>query len=62
MKYSELKEILKQHGCYKSDEGSKHEKWYGPLTGGYFPIARHDGEDVRRGTYHAILKQAGISR
>ena len=60
MKYSELKKLLKKHGCYKSDEGSNHEKWFSPINSKTFQVGRHNSEDVRKGTCHAILKQAGI--
>jgi len=60
MKYSELKRLLKHNGCYKIDEGSSHERWYSPITDNKFVVGRHDNQDVRKGTYNAILKQAGI--
>ena len=60
MKYSELKKILKQNGCYKVDEGANHEIWFSPITSQPFPVGRHNSQDVPTGTYKAILKQAGI--
>ena len=60
MKYSEFKKMLKQCGCYKTSEGSKHEEWYSPINGKYFRIGRHNNEDVPSGTYSTILKQAGL--
>jgi predicted RNA binding protein YcfA (HicA-like mRNA interferase family) len=60
VKYSELKKLLQQNGCYKESEGSNHEIWYSPINNKKFQVGRHNGEDVRKGTYHAILKQAGI--
>jgi len=62
VKYSELKKILKQHGCYKSSEGSNHEEWYSPINGKHFRVGRHNSEDVPKGTYNAILKQSGLKR
>ena len=62
MKFSELKKILKNHGCYKADEGSNHEEWFSPITNKPFQVGRHGTQDVPKGTYHAILKQAGIKR
>jgi len=58
--YSELKKLLRQYGCYKIGEGGNHEKWYSPITNRIFEVGRHNSEDVRKGTYYAILKQAGI--
>ena len=62
MKYSELKKLLKQYGCYKSSEGSNHEEWYSPINGKHFRVGRHNSEDVQKGTYNAILKQSGLKR
>jgi mRNA interferase HicA len=60
MKYSELKQILKQNGCHKDSEGANHEIWYSSITNNKFPVGRHDREDVPKGTLNAILKQSGI--
>jgi len=60
MKYSEIKKILKQSGCYKVGEGGNHEEWFSPITNQPFPVGRHGNEDVKKRTYYAILKQAGI--
>jgi len=60
MKYSELKKILRQNGCYKETEGANHEIWFSPINGNRFPVGRHDNQDVKTGTYNTILKQAGI--
>lgn len=60
MKCSELKKILKQYGCHKHNEGSNHEIWYSPISDRKFQVGRHNNEDVRKGTYNSILKQAGI--
>ena len=62
MKYSELKKLLKQHGCYKTAEGSNHEEWFSPITNRHFRVGRHNSEDAKPGTYHSILKQSGIKR
>lgn len=61
MKYSELKKLLKAHGCKLDHEGGNHEIWYSPITGKMFPIGRHKAEEVAAGTLKAILKQAGIN-
>ena len=60
MKYSELKRLLRKAGCYFREEGGNHEKWYSPITKRQFVVGRHDSEEVRPGTLHAIKKQAGI--
>ncbi|MDE7122182.1 MAG: type II toxin-antitoxin system HicA family toxin [Oscillospiraceae bacterium] len=60
MRTSELKRMLKKAGCRKVEEGKKHEKWYSPITGKYFRVDRHDGQQVDTGTLHSILKDAGL--
>ncbi len=60
MKYSELKKLLKKNGCRFEVDGKRHEIWYSPITGNYFPVGRHNSQDVAPGTYKAIMKQAGI--
>ena len=60
MKYSELKRLLQQYGCYKESEGSNHEIWFSPISNKTFQVGRHNNEDVRTGTYNAILKQSGL--
>jgi len=62
MKWSELKKRLKQNGCYKTGEGSSHEQWFSPITNKFFYVSRHNREEVRTGTYNAILKQSGIKK
>ena len=62
MKFSELKRKLRKYGCYKLSEGANHEEWFSPITSKPFQVGRHDYQDVKKGTYHAILKQAGIER
>ena len=60
MKYGELKRLLKKNGCRLENEGSKHEMWYSPKTGLYFPVGRHDSEDCPKGTLNSILRDAGL--
>ena len=62
MKYAELKRLLKQYGCYKEREGSNHEEWFSPINNKKFQVGRHNSEDVPKGTFNTILKQAGIKR
>jgi predicted RNA binding protein YcfA (HicA-like mRNA interferase family) len=60
VKYSELKKLLKQHGCFKQSEGARHENWFSPATGKIFQMGRHDSQDVKKGIFNKILKDAGI--
>lgn len=60
MTYSELKKILKKHGCKFHHDGGRHEIWHSPITNKMFPIGRHKSEEVAKGTLKAIMQQAGI--
>jgi predicted RNA binding protein YcfA (HicA-like mRNA interferase family) len=60
MKYSELKRKLCKTGCYPLKEGGNHEIWYSPITDNIFPLGRHKGEEVPKGTLNKILKESGI--
>ena len=60
MKVSELKRLLKKHGCYKTDDFTNHENWYSPITGKEFLVLRHNSKEVASGTLHDILKKAGL--
>ncbi|MBQ7150775.1 MAG: type II toxin-antitoxin system HicA family toxin [Synergistaceae bacterium] len=60
MKRSELIKLLKKHGCYFLEEGTRHELWRSEITGKNFVIWRHTGSEIPTGTLRKILKEAGI--
>lgn len=60
MKYSELKKLLKSHGCSFHHDGTNHEIWYSPITEKKFPVPRHNSQEVKNKTLNDILRQAGI--
>ncbi len=60
MKYSEIKRKLIKAGCYIKREGRNHGVWYSPITGGVFPISRHNKEDAKIKTQKSIEKQSGV--
>lgn len=60
MKFAELKRELKKIGCRKDHEGANHEIWYSPITNLYFPISRHNGEEVKNGTLKSIKRDSGL--
>ncbi len=54
----ELKEILKEYGCYFERYGKgDHEIWYSPITNRRFVV---DSKIKSRHTANGVLKQAGI--
>ena len=60
MRFGELKKQLSKIGCYLSREGKKHEIWFSPVTGSYFPVGRHNHEEVKNGTLESIRKASGL--
>lgn len=60
MRYSELERLLKKAGCRVDHEGTRHTMWYSPITGQYFPVPRHKGQEGKTGTVEKILKAAGL--
>lgn len=60
MKVSEMKKLVKKAGCYKIEEGTRHEKWFSPTTGKTFLIPRHNAQELKKGTAEGIKKDAGL--
>jgi predicted RNA binding protein YcfA (HicA-like mRNA interferase family) len=57
-----LIKVLEQHGfVYKRSKGS-HQLYYHPLTNKTIVVPFHGGKDLKKGTFLAILKQAGIDK
>lgn len=61
MTFGEFKRLAKKGGCYKDSEGTRHEIWYSPITGNYFPVGRHNKKEVPKGTLGSMLSQAGLT-
>ena len=60
MTVSELSRKLKKAGCYITDNGSRHDEWYSPITDKYFRVPRHPGKEIATGTAERIMKDAGL--
>jgi predicted RNA binding protein YcfA (HicA-like mRNA interferase family) len=60
MKVSELRRRLEKAGCYVIRNGGNHDWYFSPITKQSFPVSRHMGEEVPKGTEHNIKKQAGV--
>lgn len=57
-----LIKILEQNGFfYKRAKGS-HQLYHNPITNKIAIVPVHGGKDMKKGTYLAILKQAGIDK
>lgn len=57
MKTSELKRKLRKAGCFRLQQGSRHEIWVNPKTGSRTTIPRHDAQEVKTKTACTILKE-----
>ncbi|MCF0209354.1 MAG: type II toxin-antitoxin system HicA family toxin [Bacteroidaceae bacterium] len=57
MKFSELKRKLRKAGCFPLRDGSRHEIWINPATGGRTELGRHNKEEVPLGTLKSIYKE-----
>ena len=60
MKVSELVKILKRNKCYLLRHGKNHDIWCSRITGKQFPVPRHPAQDVPKGTFENIKKDAGF--
>ena len=64
MNYSakNLIRILLERGYYFKRSNGSHHLYYNPLSGKTVIVPVHADKDLPKGTFYAILKQAGISR
>jgi predicted RNA binding protein YcfA (HicA-like mRNA interferase family) len=54
--------ILEQHGfIFKRSKGS-HHLYFNPITNKTVIVPVHGGKDMKKGTFLAVLKQAGIDK
>ena len=57
-----LIKILEQQGfIFKRSKGS-HQLYYSPVTNKTVIVPVHGGKDMKKGTFLAVLKQAGIDK
>ncbi|MBU1741313.1 MAG: type II toxin-antitoxin system HicA family toxin [Proteobacteria bacterium] len=57
--YNELIKQLKDAGCHKVKEKGSKQLWQSP-AGQTFWVHYHGAKEIPPGTYHRILKEAGI--
>lgn len=60
MTQAELRRLLEKNGCKLIRSGGRHDFYYSPITGREVMVGRHAKEEVRTGTLHKMLKDAGI--
>jgi predicted RNA binding protein YcfA (HicA-like mRNA interferase family) len=57
-----LIKILEQHGfIFKRSKGS-HHLFFNPITNKTVIVPLHGGKDLKKGTFLAVPKQAGIEK
>lgn len=57
---SYLIKLLEENGyVFKRAKGS-HQVYYNPISNKTIIVPYHNGKDLKKGTFMAILKQAGI--
>ena len=61
MTTAELVRLLKKNGCTFVGHNKRHDMYRSPVTGKTFMVGRHPSEEVRTGTLHKILRDAGIA-
>jgi len=52
--------LLEQHGFVLKRSKGSHRLYYNPLTNKTVIVPVHGGRDMKKGTFLAVLKQAGI--
>jgi predicted RNA binding protein YcfA (HicA-like mRNA interferase family) len=64
MNYSakNLISLLERNGYFFKRANGSHHLFYNPLSGKTVIVPMHGNKDLAKGTFYAILKQAGIDK
>lgn len=54
--------MLEQRGYFFKQANGSHQLYYNPKTGKTVIVPMHGKKDLPKGTFFAILKQAGIDK
>jgi predicted RNA binding protein YcfA (HicA-like mRNA interferase family) len=57
-----LIKILEQNGFFFKRSKGSHQLYFNPTTNKTIIVPVHGGKDLKKGTFLAILKQAGIDK
>lgn len=57
-----LIKILEQSGFMLKRSKGSHQLYYNPVTNKTVIVPFHGGKDMKKGTFLAVLKQAGIDK
>jgi len=55
-----LIKLLEKNGYFLKRSKGSHQLYYNPLSNKTVIVPVHGGKDIKKGTFLAILKQAGI--
>ncbi len=54
--------ILEQNGFFFKRSKGSHKLFYNPITNKTVIVPDHNNKELKKGTFHAILRQAGIDK
>jgi predicted RNA binding protein YcfA (HicA-like mRNA interferase family) len=57
-----LIKILEKYGFFYERTKGSHQLYFNPITNKTIIVPVHGGKDMKKGTFMAILKQAGIEK
>ena len=57
-----LIKLLESNGFYFKRANGSHQLFYNPNTNKTVIVPVHGGKDLKKGTFFAIIKQAGIEK
>jgi predicted RNA binding protein YcfA (HicA-like mRNA interferase family) len=60
MKVRDVIRLIEQDGWYQATQRGSHRQFKHPTKAGKVTVAGHPSEEMARGTYNNILKQAGL--
>ena len=60
MKVRDVIRLIEQDGWYQATQRGSHRQFKHPIKPGKVTVAGHPSEEMAKGTYNNILKQAGL--
>ena len=60
MKVRDVIRMVEEDGCYQIAQRGSHRQFKHPTKPGKVTVAGHPSEEMAKGTYNNILKQAGL--
>lgn len=57
-----LIKFIEEHGFILKRSKGSHQLYYNPVTNKTIIVPVHNGKDLKKGTFLAIIKQAGLDK